>query len=161
MDHIWDGFYTGQIRLSRWPALIQVGSQGETYTVQYSGTPPQNQRFKLITDSIYGIQVDIDYTKPGVYNLLDSNLNPIKANAWNDTLKTVNPLTRKYCGENRYVGVVNVLSFWITPGCLISIVPIDAIASSVRMDWTLSEFYADGGATTFSDRMASSLGIQP
>lgn len=22
MDHIWDGFYTGQLRLSRWPSII-------------------------------------------------------------------------------------------------------------------------------------------
>ena len=45
MDHIWDGFYTGQIRLSRWPAIIQVGSPrspAKTYMVKYSGTPPLN-----------------------------------------------------------------------------------------------------------------------
>lgn len=63
--------------------------------VKYSGTPPLNQRFTLITDSGSGIQVDIDYTKPGVYNLKDSNGNLIKANAWNDTLKNVNPLIKK------------------------------------------------------------------
>ena len=27
------------------------------------------------------------------------------------------------------------------------------------MSWTLDEFYADGGTTTFTDRVAASLGI--
>ena len=27
------------------------------------------------------------------------------------------------------------------------------------MNWTLDEFYADGGTTTFTDRVAASLGI--
>lgn len=29
----------------------------------------------------------------------------------------------------------------------------------VRMSWTLSDFFADGGSTTFMDRLAGSLGI--
>jgi len=29
------------------------------------------------------------------------------------------------------------------------------------MEWTLQEFYAEGGTTTFADRLASSLGIHP
>ena len=76
-------------------------------------------------------------------------------------MKTTNPLTNKYCGENRFVGIVNKFQFYITPGCLLSIKPLDAISSSVRMEWTLSQYYADGGSTTFSDRLASSLGIKP
>merc|ERR1712176_968814 len=35
----------------------------------------------------------------------------------------------------------------------------DAIASSVRMEWTLEEFYADGGTSALIDRLASVLGI--
>jgi hypothetical protein len=29
------------------------------------------------------------------------------------------------------------------------------------MNWTLSGFFADGGTTTFADRVAASLGIKP
>ena len=39
MDHIWDGFYTGQLRMARWPSIIETG-QNYTYDVVYSGTPP-------------------------------------------------------------------------------------------------------------------------
>jgi hypothetical protein len=38
MDHTWDGFYTGQLRYSRFPSLIQTGY---TYNVSYTGTPPE------------------------------------------------------------------------------------------------------------------------
>lgn len=25
MDHVWDGFYTGQVRESRFPAMVEIG----------------------------------------------------------------------------------------------------------------------------------------
>jgi len=31
--------------------------------------------------------------------------------------------------------------------------------TKVRLEWTLADFYADGGVTRFVDRMAASLGI--
>ena len=31
--------------------------------------------------------------------------------------------------------------------------------TKVRLEWTLKEFYADGGVTRFVDRLAASLGI--
>jgi len=65
------------------------------------------------------------------------------------------------CGQNRYVGRGNFLEFYITPGCEILLKKRDAIQSSVRMEWTLEEFYADGGTTSFIDRVASVLGIHP
>lgn len=67
-----------------------------------------------------------------------------------------------FCGENRYRGVVNILEFYIRPDCGdLYIVPIDSIQVAVRMNWTFNGFYADGGTTTFSDRLAASLGIAP
>lgn len=36
MDHMWDGFYTGQVRLSRFPAQILTD---KSYTMTYTGTP--------------------------------------------------------------------------------------------------------------------------
>jgi hypothetical protein len=37
MDKTWDGFYSGQIRLQRFPALIETDAD---YTVRMTGTPP-------------------------------------------------------------------------------------------------------------------------
>ena len=79
---------------------------------------------------------------------------------WDEELGRNGPLTKtKGCGENRFVGIENFLEFYITPGCEIMIKPRDAIMTKVRMEWTLAEFYADGGTTRFVDRLAASLGI--
>jgi hypothetical protein len=48
MDHTWDGFYTGQKRLDRFPGLVIAGNK---YVVGYQGTQPGNQRFKLVSES--------------------------------------------------------------------------------------------------------------
>jgi hypothetical protein len=42
MDHMWDGFYTGQKRLSRFNAQILTN---KAYTMTYTGTPPKNMRY--------------------------------------------------------------------------------------------------------------------
>jgi hypothetical protein len=47
----------------------------------------------------------------------------------------------KKCGENRYIGVKNILEFYLTVGCVLQIVPRDAIQTLVRMEWTLKDFY--------------------
>jgi len=31
--------------------------------------------------------------------------------------------------------------------------------TAVRMDWTLDEFYSNGGVTSFANRVAAALGI--
>jgi len=45
------------------------------------------------------------------------------------------------------------------PGCSLIVEPRNAIQTKVRMEWTLEDFYAKGGTTTFVDRLAASLGI--
>lgn len=40
MDHVWDGFYTGQTRLSRFP-IIAYSPPGAVYDIVYTGTPPK------------------------------------------------------------------------------------------------------------------------
>jgi len=51
------------------------------------------------------------------------------------------------------------MEFFITAGCEVEIVPKKAVMASVRMDWSLSDFYSDGGTSKFADRIASALGI--
>jgi hypothetical protein len=55
--------------------------------------------------------------------------------------------------------VQNFLEFILTPGCEVTIKPEDAILCNVRMQWTMAEFYASGGTTSFTDRVAGALGI--
>lgn len=46
MDHMWDGFYSGQIHLSRFPALVDAVPKS-IYNVTMTGTPPKNLLWKL------------------------------------------------------------------------------------------------------------------
>jgi len=67
MDHFWDGFYTSELRLSRWPALVQTGTNNNAYyEILYTGTPPNNQRFRLNADA-GAVTVKIQYTNPSAY----------------------------------------------------------------------------------------------
>ena len=68
-------------------------------------------------------------------------------------------MPKQRCGENRFVGIENFLEFYITRNCEIVVQPLDSIKTKVRMEWTLAEFYAQGGVTRFAVRVAAALGI--
>lgn len=46
MDHIWDGFYTGQVRMPRFHSVIQ-GDRGAVYDLNFTATPAKNFKFTV------------------------------------------------------------------------------------------------------------------
>jgi hypothetical protein len=46
MDHVWDGFYSGQVRESRFPAVVYA-PKGSVYNLTFSGSPAKKMRFEL------------------------------------------------------------------------------------------------------------------
>lgn len=155
MDHMWDGFYTGQKRLSRFPAQIETIGD---YTVQFTGTPANSIRYVLRAE-VGGIKIKVPYPNAGSYTVY-ANGNEMPYTPWDSNKGRHAELTKsKGCGENRYVGVENFLEFYINTDCEIRVEPRNSIMVSVRLDWTLESFYEDGGVTTFTDRMASVLGV--
>jgi len=87
------------------------------------------------------------------------NGNLVKPTGWDETVGRNKPLAKQKCGENRFVGIENFLEFYLTKNCKLTVSPLDAIKTKVRMEWTLEAFYAEGGVTRFADRIAASLGI--
>jgi hypothetical protein len=83
----------------------------------------------------------------------------IPSNDYDDNTQEYKEIQGSKCGENRFLGLKNILEFYITTGCFIKIKPRDAIQTMVRMEWSLTEFFSNGGTTTFADRVSSSLGI--
>lgn len=67
----------------------------------------------------------------------DPNGNVITANLWDDAAKNYKVLSKTFCGENRFLGVDNILEFYLTFGCTISIVPRNAIMARIRLEWTM------------------------
>ena len=123
-----------------------------------SGTPPGKMRYTLKAEGS-GTKLKIPYPNAGSYSIrVDGDI--IGQTPWDDARGEPSALTKsKGCGENRFIGIINILEFYITPGCTVYVEPRDAIQTKVRMEWTLDEFYSDGGTTRFVDRLAASLGI--
>lgn len=158
MDHVWDGFYTGQVRLSRFFSIID-GSPNSVYNIVFTGSPSKNFRFRLASQSsTAAATIRIAYTGSESRAVLkDGKI--IEYNSWDEDLLQYGEIKQQFCGENRYIGIQNILEFYITSGCELQIQPRDAIQTLVRMEWTMEEFFAEGGTTTFVDRVAGSLGI--
>lgn len=158
MDHVWDGFYQGQIRMSRFPGIVEA-TPDSVYDITMTGSPAKKMRFTLIAkDKAAAMLVRIAY--PGAESRqikIDDKYVP--PNEWDDTIQNYGAIKREKCGENRYIGVKNVLEFYLTSGCTLFVSPRDAIQTLVRMEWSLEDFYSGGGTTSFVDRLAGSLGI--
>lgn len=155
MDHGWDGFYTSQKRLSRFPMQLETDND---YDLEFTGTPASEMRYVLKADT-GAVKIKIYYPNAGSYTVFANGVEK-PYTPWDKDLGRHGELTKTQgCGENRYVGVENFLEFYITTDCEIKVVPRDAIMVSVRLEWTLEEFYAEGGVTTFTARMAAVLGV--
>lgn len=115
-------------------------------------------RYTLRADS-GGMKLKLYYPNAGAYQVY-ANGNFKDMTEWDPALGRPAPLKKNQgCGENRFVGIENFLEFYLTAGCEITVEPLDQIYSTVRLSWTLDEFYAEGGVNTFTDRVAGSLGI--
>lgn len=158
MDHVWDGFYTGQKRLQRFPSIIQA-ERGSVYDLNFTGTPAQKMKFVLRSqDPRAGTTIRIAYPS-AMSRAITVDGREIEYNQWDENINNYGEIKQKFCGENRYIGVKNILEFYITTDCDLQIMPRDAIQCNLRMEWTLEEFFSDGGTTAFIDRLTASLGI--
>ena len=71
MDICWDGFYTCQKRESRFPTLVY---QRWDYNIEYTGTAPAKQEFRLFGNTgSPGFVVTIKYNASGAYQIYDQN----------------------------------------------------------------------------------------
>jgi len=168
MDHNCDSFYNSQQRISRFPGLIyappnEVGSKLE-YEVFMTGTPPEKMKWKLdITNLDSGMIVYVKFPSALARAILvdgeEVSYNKRVADPENPGQNVPGPVQGESCGENRYIPVDNVLEFYISGMCELEVRPRDAIMTKVRMEWTMEEFFEEGGTTAFVDRLAASLGI--
>ena len=140
MDHGWDGFYSSQKRLQRFPILIEAGKD---YTIDTEGTPTEKLRFLLNSKegATEGSMIRVLYDNVGK-KTVKANGQVIQPQLFDDETRQPKELDRLVCGENRLMTLTNYLEFFITPGCEILVEPNDSIEGAVRMDWTLTEFYS-------------------
>jgi hypothetical protein len=91
MDHVWDGFYTGQKRLSRFPGLID-GNQG-VYNLTFTGSPAKKMTFTFFSQNkTGGMTLRIAYPS-AVSRALMKDGKKIEYTQWNETLHMYGPIT--------------------------------------------------------------------
>jgi len=145
-------------RLSRFPGILN-GEPKSSHWLKFTGTPAKKMRFKLNSQSkTAGVIIKIAYPDAVSKNIV-KNGKIIEFNQWDEKIHMYGPVKGDFCGENRYIGVKNIFEFYIDTTCELRIQGRDAIQSLVRMEWTMNQFFADGGTTMFVDRIAASLGI--
>jgi len=85
MDHVWDNFYAGQKRQSRFPIIINV-NQAE-WDLDFTGTPAKNMYFELNHDDPKkGVTLRIAYPSAGSYSITDKDDKLIEMNQWDDKI---------------------------------------------------------------------------
>lgn len=139
MDHNCDSFYNSQQRISRFPGLVYTGTEGVenelglVYEVFMTGTPPKRMRWALHTpNDKSGFTVKIAYPSALSRSVKYQGGEIIPYNKWLKKSDTVaeagyGPILQEFCGENRYIGVKNILEFYINGECELEIEPRDAI----------------------------------
>lgn len=89
MDHMWDGFYTGQVRLSRFPSIFEA-SPGSVYDITMTGTPPKNMLFRLVGG--VGATIRIAYPGSESRGIYKDGIE-IAYNEWDDATAGYGPVT--------------------------------------------------------------------
>jgi len=135
-----------------------IDSNDHEYNIEFSSSPFKKMHYELRTKKGQ-IKLKIQYENSGSYDV-KVNGEKVDPTDWDKETGRNKPLTgNRGCGENRFVGIENYLEFIITAGCRVDVSPVDSIATNVRMAWTMDEFYAAGGTTSFMDRVSAALGI--
>jgi hypothetical protein len=84
MDHVWDGFYTGHIRLQKFVSIVDLSYD---YQIAYTGTPPSKQFFRLegVEGPSLGALFNISFPNAGNYWVFNEQGNRIEATTYNSS----------------------------------------------------------------------------
>jgi len=96
MDHVWDGFYTGQLRKSRFPGLVYA-PKGSVYDITYTGTPAKKQKYMLKSqDKRLGLTVRIAYPS-AESRQIRKNGKRVDMNQWDEYEKMYGSIKQDFC----------------------------------------------------------------
>jgi hypothetical protein len=152
MDHCWDGHYTCQKRLSRFPGMVELN---KNYEIYYTGSPPGNTRYMIQgADDGDWLHVKIDFSKSIVYKVYANDVH-IPSKTYDQTLRRIPALTKSQCGENRYEQINYIYEFYLSKGCIVKLEAQEHLIGLARLQMSIDEFFADD----FINRMAFALGI--
>mmetsp|Transcript_8382 Transcript_8382/g.16636 ORF Transcript_8382/g.16636 Transcript_8382/m.16636 type:complete len:1637 (+) Transcript_8382:5150-10060(+) len=157
MDHVWDGFYTGQKRLSRFPTIIPFN---RFINITATGTWPDKMRYHLAgsDDNVKDSSViTIQYQHPFTIVLYKNGVkqSPLQVTENDSNHVSLNSAS----GSHKWFPESRLLQFNARAGDIYELRTVQSIQLTVRMDMTPAQFFADDGVTNFIDRLAAALGI--
>jgi hypothetical protein len=93
MDHVWDGFYAGQVRESRFFAIVWP-PKGSVYNMTFAGgSPAKKMRFEMRSDSNnVGMTVRIAYPSAEARKIIKDGQD-VEMNEWNEKERNYGPVT--------------------------------------------------------------------
>ena len=157
MDHCWDDHYTCQLRLSRFPGIIEADQKYEIY---FTGTTPAVSRYVLegADANDYAI-VKVDFSQSILYNVGVSQNGgaevEVKANAFNKTLGAPAPINISECGHNRYEQQDYIYEFALRRNCTVYLRAQEHLVGLVRLQMSVDQFFEDD----FVSKLSYALGI--
>ena len=158
MDHCWDGFYTCQRRMSRFPALVRTGNN---YEVSATGTLPEKFQFQLFgaTNDTDWVLANVHYMQGTAVTIQDGQGNEIKP-------KIIGPkedtsFDSAGCGKYTFEPSTNYITFKLTGAadCRLTLTITNTVYASVRYAMSVDDFYSVNGPTNFIDNIAAVLQI--
>mmetsp|Transcript_42490 Transcript_42490/g.49578 ORF Transcript_42490/g.49578 Transcript_42490/m.49578 type:complete len:128 (+) Transcript_42490:1166-1549(+) len=92
MDHLRDGHYTSQKRLSRFPSLIETNKKYEVY---FTGTQPMKTRYTIEGGElgVDWLHLIIDFSQSRLFNIYANDV-LVKANDFDSTGKEMIPIQK-------------------------------------------------------------------
>jgi len=152
MDHCWDGHYTCQKRLSRFPGLVELN---KAYEIYYSGTTPASTRYMIQGgDTGDYLKVKVDFSKSILYKVFADDVE-VTSKRYDQTSKAIPALTGSECGENRYEQLTYVYEFYIMQGCIVRLQAQEHMIGLARLQMSIDEFFSDD----FVSKLSFALGI--
>eukprot|EP01017_Pseudomicrothorax_dubius_P004699 TRINITY_DN11002_c0_g1_i2.p1 TRINITY_DN11002_c0_g1~~TRINITY_DN11002_c0_g1_i2.p1 ORF type:complete len:400 (+),score=114.16 TRINITY_DN11002_c0_g1_i2:101-1300(+) len=158
MDHVWNGFYTGLTRLSRFPSLILLN---QTVNISWSGTIPVKTQYVLQGVSTRDwVILRQRYTKPESIQVSVNGaiIKPVKLiqGQEHDLVKD-GPV----CGANKFYFQEQTIEFVVTgdPNCVVILEQVNAVQVSLHMETTVEKFFEKQGDVEFIDKITAVLGV--
>ena len=131
------------------------------YDIEYTGTPPNQQFFRMegvFTNPSYSI-IKIKYPNAGLFRVHTpggSKIAPKVPNAYTGALPELNT---GICGSNRYIQDEQVLEFVMRNDCKVVVKAKDAGVGRVRLAWPVEECFQNSNINSFINTLASTLNI--
>ena len=172
--HVWreDGFHStdfsrsqlvldGDLQRVSWLVnLVETSPDRNNYLVKFDSTiPPKITYFLLGQEVDKGVRLRIEYQKP--YSIHIYWKEERQDRRFFNSIESISEIPEvSTCGQNIWRYDENILELYISGECEIRAESVNSLMLSLSLDCTVTEFFSEGGPSTFLDSICGVLGIK-